>query len=395
MLHPGLGVEGGYDTNFFYADNPVGAGRLRITAHLDLATRSPQRTEDEEGVSERGTVSFRLGAAVAYLEPLSQYNHIQNHRNADISALLNLHILPGRTFSIILNDIYTRATEPRNQEGLPVGEEPIYTYNRDTNSARLAFVYSPGGQTFDLRFGYGFRLRYFEDGSPSLAYLGNYTSHEGFVNMRWRFLPKTALLFTGSFNYISHQDGTVAGAREVHDSYNVRGAVGLVGLFTRRFSLLLQVGYGAGFYTGGGPDYDNFLGKLELRFHVTPTARISLGYSRDFFDSVFSDYYTRDRVTLSYDHLIAGRVMLALSAGFSYLDYAQFTDPTGSGTTDRADPMLDGMLFVEYRIRDWLAINATVRYLGNLTSFVSTAGTVEDPGSFHQVMVLGGVRAMY
>jgi hypothetical protein len=399
VLHPGLGVEGGYDTNFFYAENATGTGRLRVTAHLDLATRPPQRTESEEGEESeehQGNVSFRLGVSAAYLEYLTGVEYIAAHRNVDLTGLLDLVFLPGRTFSVFLNDTFIRSVEPRNEEGTPAGEEPIYTYNRDTNDARITFQYAPGSGTLELRLGYAFQLRYFEDGGAKLAYLGNYTAHHVFMNVRWRFLPKTALIFTGSFRPIMHADGATDDTRTVHDSYHVRGAIGLVGLLTRRFSLLFQIGYGAGFYVDGGPDYENVVGRLDLRFHITPTAQLSLGYSRDFYDGLFADYYSGDRVALTYDHLIAGRVMLSLSGGFAYLNYSEFQDPFGGGgTVDRADPMLDASLFVEYRIRDWIAINATVRYLGNLTDFVAYYEDGVDPGNFHQVLALAGVRAMY
>ncbi len=389
VLHPGLGIEAGYDSNVFYsyADSPYDAGRLRISAHLDLATRPPQRTEDENGDRQRGSVEFRLGVSAAYHEFLSSVDRVTAQRDVDVGALLNLHFLPGRTFSIILDDNYVRTLEPSYE-----GREE-YAYTNDRNEAKLTFQYSPGGGLFELQFGYAFGFRFFETSGPSgnLQYLGNYTSHDAFVNIRWRFLPKTALIFAGSFRPIFHEDGSVEGARQVHDSYNVRGTIGVVGLLTRRFSLLAQVGYGAGFYVDGGPDYDMVIGRLDLRFHITPTAKIALGYNRDYFDAVFADYYSRDRVSLTYDHLIAGRVLLSLRAGFSYLSFSPVSTP--SGAINRDDPMIDGTLFVEYRIRDWLAINATVRYIGNLTD--SGSAYTATWGTYHQVLAMGGIRAMY
>src|SRR5690606_26749332 len=50
-LHPGLGVEAGYDSNVFLS--PSGdrfeSGILRITPHLDLSTLGPERRATREG----------------------------------------------------------------------------------------------------------------------------------------------------------------------------------------------------------------------------------------------------------------------------------------------------------------------------------------------------------
>lgn len=382
VFHPGLGIEGGYDTNFFYSeDNTPGAGRLRLAVHLDLATRPPERREDAEGEVHQGTVDFRLGLAAAYYEYFSDLADITNQRNVAIDAGLHLHILPGRVFSILLTDAFTRGIQPQNDVG-------PRNFNRDFNDARLTFQYSPGGGMFELQVGYGFGLNYYEDAAGDLQLLGNSTAHEVFTNLRWRFLPKTAFVFTGIYRPIFREDGTSAIGFSPHDSHNVRGLVGIAGLLTNRFSLLAQVGYGGGWYLEGGQDYDSVVARVELGFHITPTASIAVGYHRDFFDSIFSDYYSRDRAYLSYNHLIAGRVLLSLRGGFSYVAYA--TDPIYG---ERADPMADAMLFAEYRIRDWIAVNATFEYLGNFTSYESP--WAEDSGAFHRFVAMAGVRAMY
>lgn len=391
VFHPGVGVEAGYNSNVFHTDaNEPGSGILRVAVDLDLATRPPQRREESNGTVQQGNIDFRLGVNAAYYEYLTSDDIVQEQRNVALGADLNLHILPTRPFSVILTDNFVRDIQPQNEVG-------PRNFNRDDNDARVTFQIAPGGGLFSIRFGYGFQLRYFEDdgNSGALQAMGNFTSHEAFASVRWRFLPKTALTFTGSFLPVFHNgDGT--SPREVHDSYHVRGAVGLVGLLTRRFSLIVEAGYGAGFYLDGGPDYDSFVGSLGLRFHISPTVRISLQYNRDFSDTVFSDYYSRDRVSATYSHLIAGRVMLKLDVGFSYIGYSQVEYSGVGGSFDRSDPLVTAQLFAEYRIRDWIGINATLEYLGNFTSFVATTPeSLDDPGEYQRFTALAGVRVMY
>lgn len=41
VFHPGVEVEGRYDSNALYTDSPKGAPYMRFIGHLDLATLSP------------------------------------------------------------------------------------------------------------------------------------------------------------------------------------------------------------------------------------------------------------------------------------------------------------------------------------------------------------------
>ncbi len=79
-LHPGLGIEGGYDTNVFYEDqDPQSSFLLRLTAHVDVATLGPQRRaegETREGEPRaRPTFLWELGAVLERLlrAPLTPY----------------------------------------------------------------------------------------------------------------------------------------------------------------------------------------------------------------------------------------------------------------------------------------------------------------------------------
>ena len=119
-------------------------------------------------------------------------------------------------------------------------------------------------------------------------------------------------------------------------------------------------------------------------------------YNRDVYNSVFADFYTRDRVSASYNHLIAGRVLLSLDVGFSYVDYVPVTYVDTGVQIDRQDPIVDAKLFVEYRIRSFLAINATLRYIGNFSTIdLPLVGYPDDPAGFQSFEALAGVRVMY
>src|SRR5581483_5658183 len=72
VFHPGIILEGGYDSNVFYspAGQETGAGVLRIRAHLDIATLPPQRMEGDSGTADP-KVDFRFSGQVEYRQYLS------------------------------------------------------------------------------------------------------------------------------------------------------------------------------------------------------------------------------------------------------------------------------------------------------------------------------------
>ena len=88
--------------------------------------------------------------------------------------------------------------------------------------------------------------------------------------------------------------------------------------------------------------------------------------------------------------------MLALTGGFSWVNYSEYDDPLSGDEVDRSDPRVDAKFFVEYRIRDWIAINATLAYLGNFTDFqFDYSDSSIDEGKYQRFVGLLGVRAMY
>lgn len=391
VLHPGIGIEGGYDSNVFYSspDEEGGvqsSGRLRISPHLDLATRPPQRLTATSGEQATPQTSFRLGLAGTYQEYLSDQEVITEQRNFGIDANLSADFMRRSTVSFRLADGFTRATEPAN-------EAILGTYNRDYNRADASFAIAPGGRTLEFRLGYGFLINFYEDERFQQA--GNFVGHDIYTTTRWKFLPKTAVVFD------AHVTPTTYVAEDaIHpSSFPVRVRTGMNGLLTPRLSVMLMAGYGAGFYSAGD-DFDSVIGQGELGYFIGPLARMKLGYQRDFVDSIFSNYYLQDRGYLEYNQLIAGKVLLGLTGAVSRLAYATLLIPAPGGPgdpshTDRVDILADATLFGEYRVQDWLGINVSLQYRADFTNFQYTTGPAVDSADYSKLTVFGGVRAFY
>jgi hypothetical protein len=178
--------------------------------------------------------------------------------------------------------------------------------------------------------------------------------------------------------------------------------VGLSGLFTPRFGIAFLIGYGGGFYDGGD-DFDSVVANGELRFFVTPMSVIRAGFIRDIRPSFFANYYERNEGYVSYEQLIVGRVLLSAKLRLGYWKYATMYQADGETPSTAIDPnprvdwpVVSAIGFAEYRITDWIAINATFAYTLDKTETTIISPTWGDlRESYWKIEVFGGVRAMY
>ncbi len=389
-LHPGLGGEIGYDSNWFLRSDktgavngcpstcPQGAPEMRITPSLSLATLSPQRREGDVNV-EPPSINFRAGLAATYREFFGTLSPEQ--RNVSGRADARLEILPERPWGAAIYGNYERTIQPN------VFANPDLAFNRDDVGAGGEVIAQPGGGTLDWRLGYQFHDTIFEDtgGQP----YGNITN-EANTRGRWKFRPRTALLYDATLRFIHYLNGGTGGVTTLHDSTPVRARIGLNGLITPRFSLLAMVGYGASFYNPGADatvhQYDSIIGTAEAKFYLTAVpgdekgaslslSSIAVGYNRDFQNSYLADYYGSDRGYVKFSYFFAGRALISIEGGAGAVEYPTINiPPPGAPHAGFTDVRLDGTIFGEYRFTDSLGINATFRYTSNLSNQELTLG---------------------
>jgi hypothetical protein len=409
VFHAGLAVEGGYDTNVFYTGSDgdsAGAGRLRITPQLEIATLPPQRRENPDGTATEtgGNVDFSFTVAGVYNEyltaddgPLAET--VRNQRDFGILSDINLVVFPRRTWSFLLSNHFMRTVEPDN---VPVRD--TYGYNRDFDEALLGVRWAPGGGAFETTLRAGVTLNFYEEGGE-IGRIGNYVSPRLMLDGRWKFFPNTALTFNTDFSPVFREDEPSQAGFPISSSYPIRAWVGMTGQWTPLISTQLRIGYGAGLYTDG-PDFDSALAQAEVSFILGPAGKISVGFVRDFVDSIFSNFYARNEGYARWDQMFAGAFMVGLEFRVGYLQYAELYETGGAGgwtsSTDgapnpRNDVRLGGGVFLEYRLRDWIAFNATVRYDQTVTDFRWTDPTAATAAAedWWKLTAFLGVRAMY
>jgi hypothetical protein len=396
-VHAGLAAEIGYDSNYLgrsdktgpsdpaaplYLANgapgspPIATGELRITPSISIRT-SPGLMRPSAGGVGGAPVAFSLAASGTYREFFAP--ELQNQRNMSASATAGVVILPGHEWSGSVSGNYARSIQPT------VFGDPDTSYNNDAITGTADLAVQPNVGTLDWHFGYQITAIIFEQ-SAGQPY--NNILQTGYTRGKWRFRPRTALIYDGAISSRTFSDTSDA-AFTLHSATPVRARIGLEGLVTPVFSILGMIGYGATLTNPNSSldqttqQYDSIIGNLELRFFpsgppvASPDAKpsllvstIALGYMRDFQASYLDDFYGIDRGYLKAEYFFAGRFLITLSGGVAALEHPNlyFGGANGGTTTGilmakaYTDVAADATLFAEYRILSSLAINATGTY---------------------------------
>ena len=416
-LHPGIGVEVGWDSNLYLTeDNPppgnpyrhVDTGILRVTPHLLFGTTTGQREGEGEGSADTNStppvVDFQGGISAAYYEFFAD----PNRRNVALDIGLRLTVLPQRPFSFSIYDNLTRQIRPFT-ENVAVDAN----YGRIGNQGGLELRFQTDGGVLQVMAGYQFQLDFFED---SRFQYGNSFNHTVTLQETFAFLPHTALVHDTTVQIRTYPNYNRASMPpppvNLAESVSLRTRIGLNGAITTNVSISGMIGYTAGFYSSPNAaydqDYDAPVGQLELRWQIVEGTRFVIGYDRDFQASFLGNYYSRDRGYTSLQTLISGVFLLGIDAEVAYVDYGIITAPLGptgipmpiGNLPSREDIRVGAGLFAEYRFTDWLAINASARYTGVFTDYrynlVSMPmAVILDPASYNKFEAFLGVRVFY
>lgn len=405
-LHPGIGVELGYDSNLYYTNDdamlPIPPRRdsaiLRVTPHFYVSTIGAQRHREGEASEDQQTqpdVTFRAGINASYYE----YFNDERRRNLSLDGSFALNILPGRTVSFSITDQFSRSIRPFAENTFETSTA------RDQNRAGVDVTFSTTGNVFQVRAGYRFGLDYFE--GERFRY-GNTFQHRVELQETFRFLPQTAIVHETSVEYRDYfEPRRTTDPVAVFDGTLVQSRIGLNGAITPEVSLLGMFGYAAGFFDSNLPgydqDYESVVAQAQLGWQIQENMRLGVGYMRSFNPSFVGNYASSDRGYANFNMMIGGSFLLGLDAGVAYLDFGQIVDPSGApvgSSTERTDVRVDASLFGEYRFTDWLGVSGTVTYVGDFTDFrydvaTSPTMTITDPAGYHKLELWLGVRVFY
>ena len=395
-LHPGIGGEVGYDSNWFLRTSKTGAqfsnggpnepvrdaGVFRLTPSLSLATLGSARSA---GSTTPPPVTMRADLSATYRAFIGNQEIKDQSSNLSANGNVRVTFAPGRPWSFAVFGSEVRTIQPNS---ISNQTNPDLAYNYDTLGVGAELVAQPHSGTLDMRLGYQLHATVFEDtqGEPF-----NNLNHDVSLKGRWKFRPQTAFVYDGSVSFMSFTDAANQNT-ELHNSTPVRAKIGLTGLITPRLSATALGGWAASFYTPSTTapqvqQYDSFIANAQLSYNLASNPRdepgsasltlssVTLGYNRDYQTSFLSDYYGIDRGYLKFSYMFAGRLLLSLEGGAGAIEYPRiYYTPNGGGNGTDAihasftDARVDGTLFGEYRFTSSFAVNATLNYQQNFSS---------------------------
>jgi len=408
-LHPGIAGEFGYDSNWLLRSDRAGvvngpapppgfqpapivpALEFRVTPSFYVSTLASRREGDVNAPPP--SFLFRAGANLTYRAFIclgsncSGQNDISQQSSfaaTSIGANARLDIQPERPVGGAVYVNYARAAQP-NLTTI----DPNLSFNNDALTGGAELALQPGSGTLDWHFGYQVTGILFED-SAGVGF--NNLTHTALMRGRWKFRPRTALVYDGSLGFASYTNPPAANLQGLVNSSPVHTRIGLNGLVTDRFGLLALVGWGASFtdttLVPQQPQYDSVIGQAEARFFLSANpgasalselglalSSMTLGYSRDFQSSYLGNFYGTDRGYVRFNYFFAGRALVTLEGGVGAVEYPTMywlpAPPTHPGPELRhaafTDIRADATLFGEYRFSNTFGLNATLRYSENFS----------------------------
>ena len=256
-------------------------------------------------------------------------------------------------------------------------------------------VQSRGG-VFRVGLGYAFDYEFFD----ASAFRGfDSATHRLTAKASWRFLPNTAFVHDTTLRFKGY-DGTGTPTLLANGTL-LTSRVGINGAISRTWSFGALIGYAAGFFAAG-EESDTVVGRLEGRLQPNPRLRWALGYDRSLRPFYMGNYLLADRGYTNLSALFGGVALLGLELSVAYERTG--TALAADGSLLGSAPRLEGVsgrasLFGEYRVKDWLAFNATLDWDAMFTDYTfrtPMGGVLPDPaGDYQRFDAWLGVRAFY
>jgi len=363
-LHPSIGAEFGYDSNYFRASSEEGeidVFKLRVTPSITLTTLGDKR----RNAPTPADFAFSSSAYAAYSEVFpagSEELSGAAKRNLGAGVDARLNIFPARKVGFDVLGSFVRTIDTDGSSDDLAGDG----FNRGTVRGGAGITWRPGGGLFEWRNGYQGTYNYFDkDAYNSLTNVQHAIKSRG----RWRFLPRSALLFDTEYLFVRYTNATAQTDGDI-----VRARLGFHGLVTYNLALMGLVGWTSSFYKGAqARQFDSVIAQAEARWFLqsrpdfdTATiasglSSIALGYSRSFSNSYLGSYYQRDRGYLNFSMFLVGAISGGVDFGVSRVAFPQVSTPAVE-IDSFSQLRLDARMFGEYRITDTFGVNATIQY---------------------------------
>ena len=394
VLHPGVAVAGGYDSNVFLQNVDVqDSFILQVAGYLDIATEGTVRqSEGDANAAEPQKIQFRGGIGVNYYHYFTE--RVPDNVGAD--GHINFSYNPSKVFSLVINDIFLRTVRPFSDPNTLQGSTISYGHN--LNTATLDLVGRSKSQVLEGRIGYSNRLEFFD---ADIYGYGNNMTHRVPATLSWNFFPSSALVYTVEYanQEFANPDQIATSATLLSKNNRVSNMIGYNGAITETFSLTAMIGYAAGFYKIG-QDFDDVIARVGLRWRPRPTISVGAGYDRDVLPSFIGNFVVINRIHADTVFTIAGALQLGIKAWASFDKTGLALNPDGSllgNEPNRKSTRVYAGIFGEYRFKSWIALFADVGYLADFTDFqyVGLSPLLNPAAEYQRFEAWLGLRVFY
>jgi hypothetical protein len=333
-LHPYLELETRWDSNAFFVNDERRSG---VALHV-----RPGATLTSPG----DLLAVDLDARLDWAQWISGEDTSDLTR-LFASASLGLGVNRRGHVGLELTDSFERSTSTSS-----LTFSSAVVSNR--NTLDIAVPWSPGGGALGVTASGGWKLEAFQPygscsgGDPPnascdeqfLSDLG-YNDLRGGLEVKWRFLPRTALVVDGSYSVRMPNDE--AQSRRVT---GWRASAGLQGLVTQHLAATLKGGWGS---ASGGGSLGTWLASAELEWLPTITTSARVGWVHEWGTDPGNPFalFQANRIYLDGKMLLAGRWQAGMR---SQLELVGLESSAGSTTTLRLEPSLD------YSVARWLTV---------------------------------------
>jgi hypothetical protein len=347
-LHPYLDIEMSYDSAAIYeptqVNNPSSPYVLdpEILMHFRPGFRLDVPGND---------ITFGLNAFYDYvwftgiLTAGSQAASL-SEAGADMHAEMNTQ----GAVEVDVGDTFSRNARPQD---IGVGTAVVSLYNQ----LRLRTPIHPGGRAFEVIPHGWYTTEFFSSYSglppgagpcppgtcsntPSVQ---DYQDYAGGLDIHWKFLPQTALVFESNYEGRAYFNSPTGGGTVLPGSV-LQMVAGLQGLVTPKIQTILKAGYAIGFNGAAS----TFIGRFEGTWTPTEYGSLTLGVLRDVNNAVGAASATDLRFYLTAKLFLIGR--LQLHGEFAY-DLVSFTQGRGG-----EDQLLGFDIGADFAVTKWLVV---------------------------------------
>lgn len=322
-FHPGFALVTGVDTNVFYeaqSEDPQAAAYMTPTGWLGLGNRQVRDGILMSPPERSGRVmDYNISGIVGFRQYLARRDNVRQQSRLTGGLQLRLNFLPGRRVSVTLEEDFFRYAQPSNYDA---GAD--FNFNRLDHRGALTFFVRPGGGRLSFGAGYRSHILRFQNSAQDVA-KGNRILNGMLGEIKWRFLPKTAMLFQYTFDHTFYTDCCQAvGAGRNEDNFAHRILGGVRGQVLKKVTLEARAGWGLGFYRDdpNGPNFSSFIGDLGINVYPTPRNSLHFSFYRSFQDSLLGNYFTDIGGRAGVRHQFRWNMIAGLGVGVAARRYA-------------------------------------------------------------------------